>query len=63
MAMTDTKRQYAVTFQRSNGKTATFFRWGRTEAWAISEAKDGFQWAYGYYPDEPIKTEDITPDA
>ena len=49
--MTAPKR-YAIDFNH-NGKTKSFERTASSQALAVEDAKAGFQWRYGYWPDEP----------
>lgn len=51
--------EYTITFQKTTGKPATFYRHQIFEHDAIASAKHGFQWAYGYWPGDPIKVEKI----
>lgn len=50
------KHEFRVIFWH-RGREVGFFRWETTEAQAIEDAKKGFQWQYGYWPNDPIRVE------
>ena len=55
------KTEFAVSFDH-RGRTVTFTRYSYNMADAVREAQTGFQWRFGFWPDEPVKVDspDVT---
>ena len=52
------KHEYEVTFLRGKGKDVMFTRWSSDSITAEEEARQGFQWQYGYWPTCPAIVKD-----
>ena len=47
------KDHFVVTFAEQGG-IQEFHRWGCSQDEAVEDARRGFQWAYGFWPGEPV---------
>lgn len=56
------KVEWEVTFLRNEpGKSnPVFTRWAEESTTAAEEAKEGFQWVYGYWPNCPVLVKQVT---
>lgn len=50
MARQTIRYSFSVALQH-RGRWKTFLRWAETPEEAVEDARDGFQWAYGYWND------------
>lgn len=50
----ENKQEYEVYFSHRT-RIVKFSRYAANTAEAVQDAKDGFQFAYGYWPEEPLR--------
>lgn len=58
------KTEYEVTFLRGGlAGNITFTRWATCSEVAAEEAREGFQWQFGYWPRCPILIKEVSKEA
>lgn len=53
-------KHYVVKFRKTSGGLREFHRWADTADAAVEDAKEGFQWAYGYWPADPVDISEVS---